>query len=579
MTASLFRAAPKRVLILLATIALGACVSSAPPRPFASAGTSQQSIPPPPPASANAVQAARILKLRAEAMFAGNNPVGAAAALVQRSHYLQNNPQALKSNRDSIWNGLTSRRLADADLGGLNHADTVTRGWVELAMLAQQGASLKQYEAWQQSYPNHPAANRLPALMMPGAGPLPLSTAGVNASMTTSAVPFTLPALGSGPTALLLPVNGSLQTAASMIRQGYEAAQNHFYVGEPPAQVYDDSSEGASNAYQQALRGGAGMVVGPLQKQAVAALAQLGAPSVPVLALNYLAPGNPAPVGLLQFGLAPEDEARQAAENAYSHGLRRAVALVPKDPRGSRILAAFTQRLEQLNGKVVASTQYPTGITNFSPLVRTLLDINESMARDQAVANALGRKPEFQPRRRGDVDFIFISGRKTEDRLMASMFRYWRADKLPIYATADVSNGEGDSDLAGIRFCNDPWLLEPGPQWDAVRAQINQAAGQGEGYARLYALGMDSARLVHRLRQGNMLPSEEVVGYSGELSIGSGGVVHRHLACAQIVNGAPPKPLDNPVLPVPGQGMSMPTAWPSAQGDAVTASTPGAAQP
>lgn len=531
------------------------------------------------PASANAVQAARILKLRAEAMFAGNNPVGATAELVQRAQYLQNNPRALKSNRDAIWNGLTSRRLAEADLSGLKLADATTRGWVELAMLAQQGASLEQYDAWQQSYPNHPATDHLPALMMPGVGPLPLSNAGANAGMTAGAVPFTLPAIGSGPTALLLPLSGSLQVAASMIRQGYEAAQNHFFGGEPPAQVYDDTSDGASNAYRQALQGGAGIVVGPLQKQAVAALAKLGAPAVPVLALNYLAPGSPAPAGLLQFGLAPEDEARQAAENAYANGLRRAVALVPDDPRGSRILAAFTQRLTQLGGTVVANTQYPAGTTNFSPLVRSLLDIDQSMARDKAVANALGRRPEFQPRRRGDVDFIFISGHKTEDRLMASMFRYWRADKLPIYATADVNSGEGNSDLVGIRFCNDPWLLEPGPQWNAVRTQINQAAGRGQGYARLYALGMDAARLVHRLRQGNLLPGEEVVGYSGELSIGSDGVVHRHLACAQIVDGAAPKPLDNPVLPVPGQELSAPTIGPSAQGDAVLASPPGAAQP
>jgi len=581
MTVTIVRVALKRLLILLCSIALGACASYALP-PFPSANVNQQQVLLSPQLSEQAMEAVRILKLRAEAMFSANNPVGATAVLVQREHYLLNDPQALRRNHNEIWNGLTGRRLASADLSGLQQASPVTRGWVELAVLAQQGASLKQYEAWQQIYPNHPGADHLPALMMPGAGPSPLSNVGPYAGIANPAAPFTLPALGQGHAALLLPLSGPLQAAANKVRQGYLAAQNRFNDGELPAQIYDasgDNADNIGNIYQQALNGGAGIIVGPLQKQAVTALAQQGAPAVPVLALNYLNSGSRAPAGLLQFGLAPEDEARQAADNAFARGLRRAVVLVPDDPRGSRILTAFTQRLQQLGGNVAARTQFPPGTTDFSPLVRSLLDIDQSMARDKAVANALGRRSEFEPRRRGDVDFIFISGAKTKDRLMASMFRYWRADTLPVYATAEVNHGPGDSDLAGIRFCDDPWLLEPGPQWDAVRAQIGQAAAQGHGYARLYALGMDAARLVHRLRQGAMLAGEEVMGYSGDLSIGSDGVVHRHLACAQIVNGAAPQPLDNPVLPVPGQtALGMPTSGYPVPDHAETA-PPGAAQP
>lgn len=494
-----------------------------------------------------------MLQLRAEAMYADGRPVPATAALVQREADLQGDADAIQRNRDTIWNSLNARPLANADLRGLRHADDVTRGWIELAILAQQGASLRQYESWQQTYPDHPAADRLPALMMPGAAPLLPASAGSSGSIPQ---PLILPPTGPGPTALLLPLSGPLAGVAKLLRQGYaDQARREGDTSTP--QVYDDGGDTAAAVdlpLQQALNGGAGVVVGPLQKSAVAALAQGGALPVPVLALNYLDHGVTAPPGLLQFGLAPEDEARQAADNAYAAGLRQAVALVPDDARGSRILTAFTQRLQSLGGRVVASAQYSASTTDFSAQVRGMLDIDASMSRDKAVANALGRRPEFQPRRRGDVDFIFISGRPTQDRLMASMFRYWRADTLPIYATADVNTGTGDNDLAGIRFCDDPWLLEPGPEWDAERARIVQATpGQAVGYQRLYALGMDAARLVKRLRQGAMLPGEEVSGDTGELSLAPDGVVQRRLACAQVVADAAPRPIDASILPVPGQ--------------------------
>jgi len=560
---TLFRAVSAWLIAPLAVVGVSACVSNMqPPQGPPPPGQRLQSPPPAPAEGVGQAQAARMLQLRAEAMYADGRPVPATAALVQREQDLQGDADAIQRNRDAIWNGLNARPLANANLTGLKHADNVTRGWVELAVLAQQGASLRQYQSWQQSYPDHPAADRLPALMMPGAAPLLPASAGSSGSIPQ---PLILPPTGPGPTALLLPLSGSLAGVAKLLRQGYtDQARREGDTRTP--QVYDDgvSSNGGDAAdavnapLQQALNDGAGVVVGPLQKAAVAALAQGGALPVPVLALNYLDDGAVAPPGLLQFGLAPEDEARQAADNAYAAGLRQAVALVPDDARGSRILNAFTKRLQTLGGHVVASAQYSTSTTDFSAQVRGMLDIDASMSRDKAVANALGRRPEFQPRRRGDVDFIFISGRPTQDRLMASMFRYWRADTLPIYATADVNTGTGDNDLAGIRFCDDPWLLEPGPEWDAERARIAQATpGQAVGYQRLYALGMDAARLVKRLRQGAMLPGEEVSGDTGELSLAPDGVVRRRLACAQVVADAAPRPIDATILPVPGQGAVM----------------------
>lgn len=54
------------------------------------------------------------------------------------------------------------------------------------------------------------------------------------------------------------------------------------------------------------------MVIGPLRRESVAAIAQRGPLPVPVVALNQL-PADMAWVpNLYQFALAPEDEARAA---------------------------------------------------------------------------------------------------------------------------------------------------------------------------------------------------------------------------------------------------------------------------
>lgn len=501
-------------------------------------------------------------------MFATDEPVEATALLVKREQYLTS-PDSIADNRQEIWSGLMQRVLTPALLKGLAAADPITQGWISLARLAQQRASVQQYAAWQQQYPQHPGNARLPSLMM----------AGSESTTAATSKPFTMPPIGNGPAALVLPLTGSLGTAAQMIERGFDQEEKALNLIRPPARVYDDSAQGGQDAtvIQQALDAGAGIIIGPLQKQSVTALAQQGAPGVPVLALNYLPTGTPPPSGFLQFGLAPADEARQAATDAYVHGLKRAVALVPDNNRGGRILAAFESRLERLGGTVVASTQYSPGTDNFSPYVRSLLDIDASIAREQTVAQVIGEKLHFVPRRRQDIDFIFISGGITEDRLMVTMFRYWHAVHLPIYATADVNTGRGDNDLAGVNFCDSPWILEPGPEWDAVRDQIEQASqGLGLGYQRLYALGMDSARLAAKLRQGSLQPGEVVAGYTGELSIGNNGIVRRHLACARIEAHSPPISTDTTILPVPGLGGTVipDKQLPGQPGPASSATTP-----
>ncbi|MDN5872927.1 MAG: penicillin-binding protein activator [Sinobacteraceae bacterium] len=483
-----------------------------------------------------------MLKLRGEALFALQRPVPATQALVDRAPLLRN-IAALQHNASLIWQGLTGQALTPDKLNNLSAATKTTRGWIKLALLAQSGASMQQYTAWQSRFPHHPATTHLAQLLV---------TAGGGASRNaTFPATVQLPPVGAGPAALLLPTNGPLAAAAQAVREGFNAALSRAGYG--PARVYNVGTGGLSmsQAVSQALTNGAGIIVGPLQKSAVVELNRLGDERVPVIALNYLNTSTTPAAGLLQFGLSPDDEARQAVTHAARQGLHRVLALVPDSARGSSILAALRQQINARNGRLVAALQYPQGTTDFSSLISQLLDIDASKTRDKAVANALGRWPKFEPRRRQDIDFIFISGTPTADRLMVSTFRYWRASRVPVYATADVNTGQGNHDLNGVRFCGMPWKLEPGSAWDTVRQRLLAGVGGNQQLIPLYALGLDAGRLALRLRNGGLQAGEELSGYTGELSIGPTGVVQRRLACAKATLEAP-ETLPGPPLPVPG---------------------------
>ena len=94
---------------------------------------------------------------------------------------------------------------------------------------------------------------------------------------------------------------------------------------QPAMRLYDSGGtpDSALAAYQQAVSNGANFVIGPLLKESVEALEQLYPLPVPVLGLNRTDHSELLNPALFQFGLAPEDEAREAARLARRKGLRR----------------------------------------------------------------------------------------------------------------------------------------------------------------------------------------------------------------------------------------------------------------
>lgn len=332
---------------------------------------------------------------------------------------------------------------------------------------------------------------------------------------------------------LLLPLTGPLAAPAEAVRDGFISA--HLRAGgKGTVKVYDAGSTGDSTlaAYRQALSDGAALIVGPLRKESVAALAADGKPSVPVLALNYLDDPSAAPSKFFQFGLSPEDEARAAAERAIADGDRRALAMVPNNEWGQRVFNAFDKRLRELGGSVLQTARYTPGKADYTQTIPDLMRLDASEARHKALTGIIGTQTEFEPHRRDDVDLIFLAARAADARLIWPQFRFFRATDLPAYATSLVYEGRSDKDLNGVRFCDMPWMVQSEGNYATERSQTGDLVSL-RNQPRLFALGRDAYTLAGLIGSDQIQSGTAYPAATGNLQLSGKSVISRGLTCAR----------------------------------------------
>ena len=240
--------------------------------------------------------------------------------------------------------------------------DARWRGWLELATVDNEsvlalGAELRN---WQSSNPGHPANAPLPG--------------GLELLMQPAPAPARV--------ALILPLSGRLAPAGKAVRDGYLASYFRARrAGEAPNDILVIDSNlytSASEAYRDAMLQGAQLVVGPLSKSAVGAVATLPERHVPVIALNRIEQSaTPAQSAMVQLSLSPEDEAKQLAKTAFGQGARRALVLRPAGVWGDKIATALDQQWSALGGTLVQSISY-TGKDDYSVGVKEGLGIEAS---------------------------------------------------------------------------------------------------------------------------------------------------------------------------------------------------------
>lgn len=474
----------------------------------------------------NKDSAARILLLRGESLFQLQRPEPAVATLLKREELLAQSA-AIEANRTLIWTGLQSTGAAINPDTIAAAKDPVLAGWLQLGYLAYINRSslsnlTRSIEEWRLQNPQHPATGKLLDDVLANMG-------------TLSSYPSRV--------ALLLPTSGNQQALGEAIRDGFLAA--HFALGSdtqrPEILIYDTARNGATNAYQQATLSGAEVIVGPLLKDEIAEIIEI-ADGPTVLALNYAPEELDAPAGFYQFALAPEDEARAAADKAIDDGMHNAVALVPDNNWGDRVLEAFGEQLEKRGGNLLAVQSYPADTPDFSQSIRKILLLDESYARhDRLVAN-IGKSLEFEPRRRQDVDLVFIGANTAAAKLLMPQLRFHYAGELPTFATSAIyqPGSTDNSDLDGILFPDIPWLLDPNqPVRESQRALDHYWGAGAKTRARFYAMGYDAYYLSGMLYGRSGRSAITVNGMTGLLYMDDDGQLHRKLRWARMERGKP----------------------------------------
>ncbi len=473
---------------------------------------------------------AELYQVRAEAEIDLGNPIGAAKNLIGREQYLVDR-EAIDENQLRLWNtlaGLSRARLASE----LNITrDRTLAGWIELAIISIENAGrptrlANALESWKRMHPGHPAGE---ALLKALASTKPPGLIGRIDHI-----------------ALLLPLSSSYRVAAEAVRDGFMAMHDaDGNPNRPDVRVYDlgDDPAQATVFYQQAARDGAQMIVGPLGKDAADKIVELSDLSVPALLLGHTDEDKESPY-LFQFGLPPEQEARQAAERAYLDGHRQAAILAPRSAWGERMVNAFSGYWQRLGGLVLATGYYDETQSDYSEPISRLLNITESETRRRLLETKLGQKLAFEARPRQDVDFIFLAADARHGRLIKPQLNYYHAADIPVYSTSQIFTGRPDPvhdiDLDGILFGDMPWMLVNDGRIAQLRAQL-----QGDWpYAhseldRLYALGMDSYAIVSQLNRIASDSGARFNGVTSGLSLEPNGHLHRQLLWARFKNGVP----------------------------------------
>ena len=472
-------------------------------------------------------QGARLLQLRARAQFSLGLVDEAVATLVKRETWLDTR-EDLTANQQMIWRGMMTAGRKLPRPGQPLPEDPVVAGWLELGQIGWEFRNDPltrdlRLADWRGLNPEHPASGLLLVDMLgePGTG---------------SGWPRRV--------ALLLPLSGRQQDSAAAVRDGFMAA--HFAAGIEISVTVFDTSAGASDAYRRALASGADLVVGPLIKQEVEQL-QPRAGQVTTVALNYPSDGD-APAGFYQFGLAPEDEARTVARRALAQGETRAVALAPNNDWGRRTLSSFVQELEMGGGVLLEYRFFDPAAPDFSVPIQNLLKLTESQARHRALSDSLGVELSFEPRRREDVDFLFLAASAKAGRLIRPQLRYHFAGDLPTYATSSIyePGGRNNSDLNGLSYAEMPWVLSSFSDAETV---LEFWPERGKRRARLYALGYDAYQLMPYLNGQARYPGLALNGVTGRLSSDNTGRIYRELEWADIRNGRA-----RAAEPLPGAG-------------------------
>jgi outer membrane PBP1 activator LpoA protein len=386
------------------------------------------------------------------------------------------------------------------------------RAWLEMQLAYRQGP--RALRAWQSAAGNRPQTPAAPSHLLAWLDAPPIEQI-----------------------TLILPLDGSLGAAGEAVTTG---AISQLYQSYPDPAIRPQLTvlnlahyPNPRAAYSAAVDSGADMVLGPLTKSDVASLQQIDALPIPVIALNQperQINQSIARPGWTTFSLAPEDEARQIADEAFGDQCRNAIVMASPNDRGLRLLTAFEAQWAHhggtLRGKLVIEQQ-----TAANKAMGELLGSGSSDQRIQSIEQAFDIPVDARGRGRSDFECIFMLA---PDPITARSWRpllvFHMTGEVPVYATSAINDGvinTRNRDLNGVVFLETPAMLTPSP------------AGR---LGRLRALGRDALVMAQHWQQALTTEDWIIKGQTGLLRRRADGSVARALDLATF-DGAEVRPL------------------------------------
>ena len=476
-------------------------------------------------------------QLRAMAEFQLGQQSQAVKELIIRHGYLLSEKEK-QANMSLIWNYLASLNLNEQSQKSIpatgidanktiSDTDEIYFGWLNLAKILRDSKDPQTMHNainfWLQNYPSHQA-----------------DRAFINRIIQIRQASI----INVRHIAVLLPQQGKLAKPAKAIRDGIMASHYKSSLSSDiQLRFYDTSGDNKIwLTYQQAIDNGADFVIGPLAKSNLEALSDSAQFTIPTLALNSLESTEGSfssaqkPAHLFQFGLSPESAARMVAKKARRDGRYYAAVMVPDNLWGKRMKNAFSIQWKKSGGIVVDTVDYKSKEHDFSESIKSMLNIDLSESRKKEVSRTIGRKLEFTPRRRQDIDMLFMAAFPRQAKQIPLQITYHHGETIPIYSTAHIvanyQNPRQNIDMDGVNFSDMPFLL--GSIEDTASQQNTY---QNTLYQRLFAMGVDSYQLAPYVEYLYKNPSESFSGDTGQITINSGGHIIRSLPWATFDQG------------------------------------------
>ena len=344
---------------------------------------------------------------------------------------------------------------------------------------------------------------------------------------------------------LLLPLSGEYKREGESVLIGFLSAHYSLMSSNQKIQsinVYDTQSyDSAKDAYDQAVNEGAEFIVGPLLQDSVSELSEKIAFNVPVLALNSNQNNEVYTIGMYQFSLSSLDEVISTSNKVISDGNNLGAIIMPNNELGRDLRDIYKSTFESMGGMILDDQFYNPDNQDFSDELKALLIIDNSENRHRRLSANLGEFIAFEPRRRQDIDFIFLLATDiTNAKLLKSQLDYHLSgdDPIPIYSTSNIfSLRENMDDLDGVIFTDAPWVIDQQSWLRDLPTKLMKFWPGDAIQSRQNAMGYDAYFLTSKLAKQNNSYLKEFNGATGQLYIDSENKIRRRLAWAKLIDG------------------------------------------